>query len=976
MKTAIRFAIGIVLVSSSLAREFRPEGRLENIPASDTSVQQSYIFRTVPGVLYRVESSHDLSNWTAGEEIYGMGHEFVTAMYEFTPPPPAPPGTPPATPPVPAIHASLRIRPSSGTAGGTVVSWKSLDHGGPVIMLLAQAMTSNWNRMPLYWDRFGNHDFFIGCDGSSIPPPVGNPVLGTKDAAVFAELETSFPAINLAVDESIARSRNAPAPAPPDPNSRKFWRVFCDWSLDTDQDGSPDWAEFEMGALTTGGPTLPLRGDAFDPDTDSDGILDGEQLDLDGDGTTDAKDGDIAGGDGNGQDGHLVEWIRTPGFQLAAFDLGLTSGRIFDISDNGTVLAMETDDNGNYPDYYTVVDRNLAKHTIARGIHGFLPAGYAGTITEALFDDWVYGVHVPEVPGSPEGGPLEYCIWDPITDARLPHAESQAYDDHIMDVRNGVQVEANRVMPGNLLYTNLGPLSDSANTWFASLRIEANKNISGSNGYWRFDPETNTYGSRNPLPEYNLGGSATLIQKDPDNPATVHKWTLVAGNTGLIVAEEDGAFEQTKVTYKQGQVPIGVSNQGWVGTQGEIWNYDKWRPLSRHFGPSQPASALMRYLLDTGLSVAELDYGGVEKPYLMVPVQAEATYDTIKVGPDGSQTPVKFTHGAGVDDLSIGADTMDTAAQDCIWIMAPADSGNTNVTFKTASTNMAPLKMDGFSFLKFGASNDVELASAIQTVTVRAAAAPEATSLDVNIGLSRNGKTSFNDPLRAMIMKHRTVQVTVYKITRILANGTKEPVEAEMMPTEAQIQNHLENIFLPQINANFAVKVEPTPVEVNWDANADGVLNAPSIEDHSGDQNKILEEIAKFPAPNPAPNIRVLIVSSTTNKFTSGNNGFGMTFRPGKTCWILGSSHPDNRNQDDILDTIAHEVGHVFVGPGHPDEPGEHAIKGPAPLPGTHHDLRLMTTGVTPTTRSRALVKGEWDEAEKWMKQFVDTPTP
>ena len=65
-----------------------------------------------------------------------------------------------------------------------------------------------------------------------------------------------------------------------------------------------------------------------------------------------------------------------------------------------------------------------------------------------------------------------------------------------------------------------------------------------------------------------------------------------------------------------------------------------------------------------------------------------------------------------------------------------------------------------------------------------------------------------------------------------------------------------------------------------------------------------------------------------------------------------------------ILTTIAHEVGHVIVGDGHPNKDGG----GPAPLPGTAHRERLMYS-LTPYHLSfTRLVKGEWDEAEAWFK--------
>jgi hypothetical protein len=60
---------------------------------------------------------------------------------------------------------------------------------------------------------------------------------------------------------------------------------------------------------------------------------------------------------------------------------------------------------------------------------------------------------------------------------------------------------------------------------------------------------------------------------------------------------------------------------------------------------------------------------------------------------------------------------------------------------------------------------------------------------------------------------------------------------------------------------------------------------------------------------------------------------------------------------------LAHEIGHVFCGAGHPDEGG-----GVAKLPGTDHQKRLMCSGGMNSLGSRLLVKAEWDAAEEWLK--------
>jgi predicted Zn-dependent protease len=68
-----------------------------------------------------------------------------------------------------------------------------------------------------------------------------------------------------------------------------------------------------------------------------------------------------------------------------------------------------------------------------------------------------------------------------------------------------------------------------------------------------------------------------------------------------------------------------------------------------------------------------------------------------------------------------------------------------------------------------------------------------------------------------------------------------------------------------------------------------------------------------------------------------------------------------NESDDKIIHTIAHEIGHIIIGKGHPDEGNSDVI-----LPGTEHFKRLMASGqISDTYVSRDIVKGEWDKAEE-----------
>ncbi len=97
-KMAFFVAVLLASIHSGLCRNLLPERWLENIPTADGSTQACLVFKTIPGVEYRVESSPDLIQWTTENELYGLGHEFVTPMREFIPTPPPLPGDPPAAP--------------------------------------------------------------------------------------------------------------------------------------------------------------------------------------------------------------------------------------------------------------------------------------------------------------------------------------------------------------------------------------------------------------------------------------------------------------------------------------------------------------------------------------------------------------------------------------------------------------------------------------------------------------------------------------------------------------------------------------------------------------------------------------------------------------------------------------------------------------------------------------------------------------
>lgn len=282
--------VSVAATCAAISRDLVPAYWIENIEATDTSIQQSLVFTTTKGVLYTVERSHDLVGWTPDEtfglggEIYGMSHDCVVPMRQFTPPTASPPGggTPPAG--QPPLNVSIRFQRC--VSGGTVASWPALSGSGGVSILIPGELDDGWDDLRLFWKQYGDYRIFVWHPLGVLPAPaVGS--LSQEDAAFRDALVEHFGDINNEVDLNQAEVRNAPPPAPPSPDSKVFWRIRANWSIDTDQDGSPDWAEFEL--MEDEGHPFHLLADPFNADVDSNGVPDGDQIDSDGDGVTDSQ---------------------------------------------------------------------------------------------------------------------------------------------------------------------------------------------------------------------------------------------------------------------------------------------------------------------------------------------------------------------------------------------------------------------------------------------------------------------------------------------------------------------------------------------------------------------------------------------------------------------------------------------------------------------------------------------------------------
>lgn len=1009
MKNLHLLAIFGFIIFPTSARDFRPEAQLENIPLPDSSIQQCYVFRTTAGVRYTVESSEDLKNWTAQEEIYGMGNDYVVTLREYTPSPPSPPGTPPTVAPVPAIHASIRLQRASGTEGGSVASWRSLDHDGPVVVRINGSMDAGWNQIPLFWDRFGAYSFFILHPNNTATPPSENPHLGTKDSAMLAVLEASLPEMNQQVIDSVARARNAPPPAPAAPGSRKYLRVFVDATVDTDSDGSPDWAEFEIASRGTGSMVSGVIGDPFNPDTNEDGISDGDQLDADLDGTSDKRDAVPS-------DSTAFFPLEAPPryalFPITNVDPNDAGSEPYKISDKGRVLYREGT-------WCAGVWTPLVAPS--GGSQGVPQLAHAYAIND---NDVVLGSGIYQVSSAPETHVGMLYHWKTPSANPLPVKSSQMVEQGYAGRFIGDYVY-HGFAPRPVL-SNDGRFSAVTSEWSETARGMSSTGVQGDDGITRYKNElrlsiwtlpigtgeiaTEAAGAgNNDMPFHQAPGLSWGYRDDHNgirrgkifSPAALpdlpfEPYHVFATSNGILALPYPQLVDpitpklftnntwQDCPSYKHafdmaddGTAITGMDGAFHLGMTAPILLNGKWNDINRST-PGLPApepGAPVINLLDTTASGWILADRGVNDGELnsavMLPIRAEGKYTRTAANPDGSFSTE--TEAAGVDDFSVGSFAPGVAVQDRIWIMAPK-GGTGNVTFKAPLNSLTPLKIAA-EHITFSGQAEATFASAEETFAIGVSAtvtAGQDVLLDLTLGQGATAVASLSKPIGIKIMKDRVVKVNVYEVARRQSPGGPYAYVSHV-PTEAEITEHLNDIFKPQINVTFDVKLIDPALALAWDANSNETLDSPGPGQYSPEQEAIL---AALPTTARAANIRVLLIGSKKNDGTvvllnktayGIANRTGTTSHPGPTCWILGEYSGKQNGKEAQLDTIAHEVGHIFVDYGHPDQV---ASPGHAELPGTARNipLRLMCSGTNSGTQSRLLVKGEWDEAEKWLR--------
>lgn len=947
-------------------------------------------------MLYTVESSNDLSNWTTQDELYGLGNEYVVTMREYLPPPP---GTPPIIRPAPATNVSLRVQPASGAAGGSAVSWPSLDHGGPVVVRIAGEMDAAWNRIPIFSNRFAAYNFFFWHPGVAAAPPAQNPPLGPKDTAMLAVLEASVSEINLQIAASILQSRNAPLPAPPDPNSKHFWRVKVDADIDTDQDGSPDWAEYEIATHGTGMLVSGVVGDAFDADTNGDGIPDGDQLDADLDGTADAKDPDVADNTATYPIGPLPRYALFP---ITNAEPSPAYKAPFQINDKGTVL-------------YDV-------GTWSGGVWTPLkpPANGDPWITARAINDndVILGAANLKVREDPELSATIICSWS-VPDA-VPSFVSTGTGDSVKYAAWSYVFAANRLSPGSVL-SNDGHFSMP--TW----GLEDDQFQQQSVGFWKLpvgqqpasveDGDGRLYFTHSTdlkwgdapqltsdghvdwtLPVKGVVYAPGLLPFLPFSPTNV-----IANPGHPVIALPDIEDNQKGMTFIDGAwkgtdayaEAIDMSADGiaigrnHAGLTAPIHMNGNWTDIERTTpGLSFDSTVTVLDTTPSGWVLAQRGDLNIDREYsVMVPLRAEGQFT--------DQYGAIITKAAGVDDMSIGSTDPGPAVQDRIWIMAPKGGPSKIVSIKAPVNENTPIKVTAAG-VDFGESDGSATLSDLETF-LNIAAGSATTGTDIPVKLSFGTLDSLSKPIGVKVMKERTVNVTTHFVTSKIKDA--DPTKPDRLdtpafqPIESAIEKYLNDVYGPQVNAKFDVKINiPEPLEWDKSTTSDLGITDPRFQnvvtsankrlDFLGDEESFEEELIDGELHDNTADINVYILGGGTlaaylvlpDKMQIGGLAYGVSRRAKNIAFVDGDAHlfgamfPERNTDAELMHTIAHEIGHCIMADGHPDQ-GSGAAHLPG-LPLSSHKERLMISGanVNHKKHGNLLVKGEWNEAERWFK--------
>ena len=937
---------------------------VENFTHEDQSTSRVLVFQSTPGVSYTVETSHDLSQWTKGQAFYGLGQEIAIPMLQ-TAAPPANAPTPPSGNPSPHVVSkivSLVLRPTANN--GIVINWHSLDHQLPVEYHFSNlTMDEAWNGNLYYMKQYGPHYFCISHPAATAVPKV-NATLTPLDAAMVLSFEANFPTINTEVATAVDRARLNPiTPAPFDPNSRKFFRILADWGLDSDSDLSPDWLEF-MGMMgvngmqgsTTGsdanGNPFEIPSNPFGDATMPSGQAAGTVLDTDGDGISDVEDMhptskfwnkkkisvrfalmqvDVPQSTEENAAKHVLQ-TNAKGqvlFPKAIWQNGQTQnlslGSFTDVNalamnDKGEILGFATDDAIPFDGLCLFSSATVAPQWISTNGMGsnmiyatLSDSSFYGSFGGAdLFTDTrrfcAAGKEI-ELGATPEDSPN--VIWHPNAEWKTSSSGQVTQ----------TQAALNSTFVHDAAYIWGHPNQESLTTINGkTLRDEVRRIV-------KLDESRLLAFSGKPLMQVH-----SMIDSEKWVKESSLFNALDASSTGVVALFPSDAWINDK-HYSIAHIAPGIHNDWKFGSD--------WHDVS-------PKGHML--LVKSVSSANSVTGTTLEKAALAFPFIVE---DNV--------------FATGVDDQSVltsPSDTNENGYQEKLWVMAPQGTwpdGSGTHNNSNAFSVKVPLDTATMTMTMVNATATVTSLTGQSTSLEMSGTGSQ--SLDSKITFAMGGQDTISFPIGVKSMKKRTVNVHLYRCYH--GSEATSPHGYDFDVTA--LTQYLNDIYGPQINVYFEI------TQSILTAGQDGLPSPlyPTIiqDDAANFPMSHLDEFIQTMPTNSDADIRVLLIGHTLA--SSGIDAFGATPTGSNTVVLshmpIFMNLPEQRAQR-AMHTLAHEIGHVFLGDGHPDE-----LSGPATLPGTNRAIRLMCSGNGNSPRvSRLLVKAEWDKAEEWLKKIEE----
>ncbi len=984
------------------AQDINPEYRLENVTATDGSVQQSLVFRSIAGVVHTVQVSDNLTDWNPytitgagdGGEVYGLGGEIVVPLRQFTPPPPPPPGGggDPPPPGGPAVVASLVLRHATG--GGTLASWRSFDHGAGITVHLEDDLHEDWESTPLFWNRYGNYHLFIWQPGTAAAaPPQEAPLLSPADEDFLALLQDRFDDINAQVAAATAAARNAPPPAPPAPGNRRFFRIHSDFTVDSDNDGIFDWIEFAMMA----DPQHPdhLLGDAFNADVNQDGVPDGDQTDFDRDGTVNSADSAV---DDDTVSAPIAGDFRYAFFPIANAEPFENAVKAMQINDRGTVLFpngawsggkwLELTHETDTLDSCRGLGINDGDEIVGWGNHLF---------QEGPEVKGMVVVHWPELSADPVTVSSDNHYATPFQEMVLGHLAPGP----ILSADGNMIAVASELETGGGGNPVLIPRERAMWTLPGQGRTPGRKGVAegmfhahSEDIHWGYSPATGRGEVVAPGVERELPAvPVNLVLNDSGELQAFFR------NRDARVSREGGWKMSTTLGDALDIAGDGtaIAASGRHGVMPVLMN-GRWRPATRTTpglpGAWQDGAATLVDTTPGGWILARRGVGNQPDHAAMLPLKMEGRLE---------QNEQILTEAVGVDAFSIGSSNPGEAVAERIWIMAPSGGGQTTVRLKAPIHPDCRLEISGQGLRFNGNATSAEVQARETFFTVKAEDhIASGTEIPLVLKLKRDGEeiASLSTPVAAKVMKRRTIRV---KVWHIRSDTGELP---QFRPDEETLEKYLNDRYEHQINAVFKCSNEARgPLGFNTnDATTLGMLAGQytpqahyletiGTEQHGGFRGEM--DAITSAAYISDFNINLYLVGGVIGIVPTAWNAqegkveqleaAGIADRGSRRCWVAAGVTNDV-NDPEKLDTVAHEIGHIIFGDGHPDAgvardllgrptPGPLTIQdtGRAPLPGTVMPKRLMCSGLLRRKdgSSRMIVKGEWDAAVEWFQQEI-----